>query len=466
MHSNYDLLVIGAGPGGLAAAVCAATHGLSVILINEQDHLGGQIYHSIEHMSEDTKNLLGRDFKYGSRLVDAFKASGAGYSPMTSVVSIDPDRSVVCLKDEKAFEIRAEQVIISAGAMERPVPIPGWTLPGVMGAASVDVLLKQSDVIPSGRVVFSGSGPLMLSVACHMIDCGVDIAAILDTSRLKNILSAVPHGLGALSNPGLLLKGLSMLKKIRAAKIPVIRDAANIRAIGEDRLTSVTFTRKGKGRPQKLKTDLLLLHEGLIPNTQLSRVTGCHHEWDASHQYWQPVTDKWGQSSVEGIGLVGDGSGISGARATEYSGCIAGLHAACKAGKLTRSQRDDAARVHFRALKKANRIRPFIDALYPPNMEMILPKDPSTIICRCEEVRLSTILKSIANGFHDPTTVKNNTRSGMGRCQGRMCGTIITQILADRLSKAPEEIGYFRIRSMIRPLTLSHLADMEQQKGN
>jgi len=459
MQTNYDLVVIGAGPGGLAAAVSARSAGLSVLLLNEQAHLGGQIYHSLETISEQNKAILGKDFQYGEQLISEFKTSGALYRPNTNVVSMEPGKSVCCLSGEKTFEVLAKQVIVSAGAMERPVPVPGWTLPGVMGAASVDILLKQSDVIPSGRVVFAGAGPLMLNVACHLIDCGVKIEAIIDTSQFKNMLAAIPHGLGALSNSGLIIKGLIMLAKIRKAGIPIIKGAGKIRAEGSDRLESVRFEHKGVSK--ELTADLLLLHEGVIPNTQMSRLTGCDHEWYTPHQYWKPLIDKWGKSSVDSIALVGDCTGIFGAKAAEYSGHIAGVNAAFKNGNLSRTQRDKAAEPYFNSRKKEIKIRPFIDTIYLPNSDMIIPEDPDTIVCRCEEVRLSEILEAVDTGYTKPSTIKNRTRSGMGRCQGRMCGPIVTQILARHLSLTPEQIGYYHIRSMIKPVTLSQLGNME-----
>lgn len=456
---KFDLVIVGAGPGGLSAAVTAKSIGMSVLVLNEQEHIGGQIYHSLETVRKENKKILGKDYLSGQSLISDFKKCGAEYVSNAAVLHINLDKSLCYLKGENTFLVHPEHIIISTGAMERPLPIPGWTLPGVMGAASVDVLLKQSDVIPSGKVVFAGSGPLMLSVACHMIDCGVKIEAIIDTSSFKNKVAAIPHGIGALCQPGLLIKGVGMLAKIRKAGIPVIKGASDIQAVGDDRLESVRFEHRGQSKD--LKTDLLLLHEGVIPNTQMSRLAGCDHEWYTPHQYWKPVIDKWGQSSVENLSLVGDCTGIFGAKAAEYAGHIAGINAAFKNGTVSQTQRDKAASSYFKARKKEIKIRPFIDTVYLPNTDMIIPKDPNTIVCRCEEIRLFEILEAIGSGYKKPATIKNKTRSGMGRCQGRMCGTIVTQILAQHLSLTPEQIGYYHIRSMIKPVTLSQLGNMD-----
>jgi thioredoxin reductase len=462
MDKRFDLVIVGAGPGGLSAAVSARSSGMSVLVLNEQDHIGGQIYHSLETVTKENKAILGEDYLSGHTLISDFKNCGAHYLPRTNVITIEPGKFVVYQTGKKIVEVLSGQVILSVGAMERPVPIPGWTLPGVMAAASVDVLLKQSDVIPSGKVVFAGSGPLMLSVACHLIDCGVKIEAIIDTSSFKNKVTAIPHVLGALSKPGLLIKGFGMLTKIRKAGIPVIKGASDIQAMGDDRLESVRFGHKSQSKI--LKTDLLLLHEGVIPNTQMSRLSGCVHEWYTAHQYWKPVIDKWGQSSVENLSLVGDCTGIFGAKVAEYAGHIAGINSAFKGEAISQIKRDEAASPYFKARKKEMRIRPFIDTVYQPNSDMIIPKDPNTIVCRCEEIRLVEILEAIDSGYKKPATIKNKTRSGMGRCQGRMCGTIVTQVLARQLSLTPEQIGYYHIRSMIKPVTLSQLGNMDINK--
>ncbi len=458
MCNGYDLVIAGAGPGGLAAAVTAKSAGMSVLVLNEQEHIGGQIYHSLENVREKNKDTLGEDYLYGQSLLSDFRKSGAEYMPGATVLDINTDKSVCYIKDEKTYLVKAKHIIISAGAMERPVPVPGWTIPGVMGAASVDVLFKQANVIPSGKVVLAGSGPLLLVVACHLIDNDVKICAILDSSSYVNFVKSIPHLVGALKKSNYLIKGMQMLWKIRRAGVPFLQGTTDIEAIGEDRLTSVRYKRYNK--IHEIKTDLLLLHEGVVPNTQLSRAIGCDHEWYGLHRYWKPTVDEWGQSSVANVSLVGDCTGIYGAKVAEYSGCIAGLNAAFLTGYLSEEQRDKAVSSHKIAKQKEMVIRPFLDSVYRPSKEMIVPKMPETIICRCEEVTLGNILDAMEKGYTLPVTMKNETRSGMGRCQGRMCGLTISEIIADRLQSSPEKIGYYSIRPMIKPVTVAQLGSM------
>ena len=459
MQTHYDLIVVGGGPGGMAAAVSARRAGLSVLVTNEQGHLGGQIYHSIETTAPDKARLLGKDYQYGKGLVSDFKACGADHLPQTLVASMEAGGNLSCVTPDGPVALEAGYTIVAAGAMERPVPIPGWTLPGVMGAASVDILFKQSDVIPKGRVVFAGSGPLFLSVISHMIDCGVEIAAILDTSSLKQVFPALPHLPMALAQPDLMVKGLAFQAKIKRARIPVIKGIEEIRALGKERLEGVQYQRKGQ--TTELAADLLLLHEGLIPNTQISRLLQCDHAWDAGQRYWKPVVDDWGQSSVPGTAFVGDCTGIAGAKAAEHAGHLAGLQAAHSLGFITREERDQKAAPHIRARIKNTRIRPFVEALYPPNVRFTLPRDPNTVICRCEDVRLGEIQAAMAKGCTTPVTLKNKTRAGMGRCQGRTCGPLVTEILAHAQNTSPEAIGYYKVRPLIKPLSLGELSRMD-----
>ena len=159
MDKLYDLIIVGAGPGGLAAAVTADKLGLSALVVDEQPEPGGQIYRSIERSLPENAHVLGKDYFAGKQLVDEFRASGADYMPNNTVWNIEGSFNVDTVVTDTLHRVRARQLLFSVGAVERPVPIPNWTLPGVMGAAAADILFKSADMVPEGPVVLAGSGP-------------------------------------------------------------------------------------------------------------------------------------------------------------------------------------------------------------------------------------------------------------------------------------------------------------------
>src|SRR5471032_2573905 len=135
-----DVAVIGAGPAGLAAATQAARAGLSVVLLDEQDAVGGQIYRAIECSDAQRRAILGPDYAAGAALASEFARSGARYVPNASVWQVTRERTVHYLKDGKVSSFEARRVVLATGALERPFPIPGWTLPGVMTAGAAQIL--------------------------------------------------------------------------------------------------------------------------------------------------------------------------------------------------------------------------------------------------------------------------------------------------------------------------------------
>ena len=459
MKTYYDFIVIGAGPAGLAAAATACRHGLSTLVLDEQGAPGGQIYRAIERAGGGHEQVFGDDYRTGRSLVDAFRAAGADYLPRASVWHIEKDLTVSLVADGRARQVRGKRVLAATGAMERPVPIPGWTLPGVMGAGAADVLLKSGQLVPEGRVVLAGSGPLLLLVACHLLEKGVQIEALLETTRRADYLRALPELPGALKRSDYLLKGLAMRRKIRRAGIPVHQGVRDLEACGDQKLQAVRFTCGGTVR--ELKAQTLLLHEGVVPNTQLTRMLGCEHEWDEVQRYWSPVVDQWGNTSVNSVMVAGDGGKVYGARTAEATGHLAALEAACRLKGISRQERDWAARSHQEARAKEQAIRPFLNKLFRPNPQALVPPKDETLVCRCEEITAGQIRRSVALGNHAPGPVKVHTRSGMGPCQGRMCGLTIAEIVADCRQVTVPEVGYFNIRPPIKPVTLGQLAALE-----
>ena len=221
---------------------------------------------------------------------------------------------------------------------------------------------------------------------------------------------------------------------------------------------------KYKVRQSYLDCDTLIVHQGVVPNVQMSRALGVEHTWNERNRCWDPVTGVYGETNVEGVVLAGDGQGIGGAQAAAYRGELAGLFVASQADKL-----ESAAlkRLGAGARDAANRqlaIRPFLDELYRPSDEFLKPSD-ETLVCRCEEVSAGDIREFAALGALGPNQAKAYGRCGMGPCQGRVCGLVVSEVLADALNTSPSEVGYYRIRPPIKPVTLGEVASLDDSDG-
>lgn len=456
---THDVIIIGAGPAGMSAATQAASLGLKTVLIDEQPRPGGQIYRNVTEASGGMDAILGPDYAYGRSLVVALQKAPVDVCLSSIVWDITPDFNVRALQNGKALEFKAPQLILASGALERPSPVPGWTLPGVLTAGAAQIAMKSGASIPSGRIVLAGGGPLLLLVACQLLDAGAKVVGIIETSPGANITRAAPYLLGAIRSPKLLAKGLAMTMRLRRAGIVWHKRAEAVVVEGQDKVEAVSFT-AGK-QTYRLEADTVLLHHGVIPNTQISRLLRAEHDWSDAQLAWQPRLDAFRETSVVGLRVAGDGGGIDGARAAEASGRMAAIGAAHALMRLNAKERDRIAERERRNLKLQLRIRPFLDALYRPPRWLCAP-DGETVVCRCEEVTAADIRKSVALGSRGPNQTKFFNRCGMGPCQGRMCGPAVTQILADELCVSPREVGAYHVRSPLKPITLQQIASMRK----
>lgn len=458
---SHDLIVIGAGPAGMAAALKAAGLGLKVALLDEQPRPGGQIYRNVGHVAPDVARILGDDFRHGNTLATALVDARIDLHLATTIWDVAPDLAISALCDGRGFRLSAPQLIVATGAMERASPIPGWTLRGVMNAGAAQIALKAGGSIPSGRVVLAGGGPLLLLVACQLLKAGADIAAIVQTSPASNRRRALPHFGQALRAPKLLAKGLALIRQLKAARVPWFTGASDLSVLGQSRVEALRFT--AAGRPRSLGADIVLLHHGVVPNTQISRLLRVEHDWNEAQLAWQPRLDAFGETSLKGLRIAGDGGGIAGALAAEASGEIAAIGAARALGRITSDEGDLMLKAPRHVLESQLRARPFLDALYRPPDWIVAPSG-DTIVCRCEEVTAREIGDTVKRGCLGPNQTKFFTRSGMGPCQGRICGLVVTSILARELGVSPAAVGAYRTRSPIKPVTLAGIAQMHTTK--
>lgn len=452
---THDLIVIGAGPAGMAAASTGAALGLKTLLLDEQPCAGGQIYRNVCAADPKVAALLGPDYQHGATLAAALAASGAELRYDTLVWDVAPDLTVTTLQHGRVQQWRAPQLIAANGAMERASPLPGWTLPGVMNAGAAQIAFKSGGALPAGRVVLAGAGPLLLLLACQLLDAGANLVALVETAPAQNRRAALRHLPGALAAPAYLLKGLRLLRQLHRARLPWFTQASALAVQGQQRAQALSFTAGGAARC--VDADVVLLHHGVVPNTQLSRLLRVDHIWSEAQQAWNVQVDGLCQTTLTGFRVAGDGASIAGALAAQASGALAALGAALALGRISAAECSARAAPLERALAAEQRIRPFLNALYRPPAFISTPAD-ETIVCRCEEVSAGRIREMARLGCLGPNQTKFFSRCGMGPCQGRVCGTSVTQILAHELGMSAAEVGAYRVRAPLKPVPLAAIA--------
>jgi NADPH-dependent 2,4-dienoyl-CoA reductase/sulfur reductase-like enzyme len=447
--SKFDLAIIGAGPAGMAAAITARECGLSVLVVDENAAPGGQVFRAAELAGADP--ALARDMAPGLELIARFRALDITYRPGATLWMLDPDTGTLSVSRQgESTDFIAERILLATGAQERPVPMPGWTLPGVMSAGAAQIALKTAGMVPSGRVVLAGQGPLMWLLATQLIRAGV-LPVLVETRTQPILRTALEQG-GIFSGFAQLAKGIGLILKARQAGMRVLTGARHLRAEGSARVQGLRF--EGGFEP----CDTLLLHEGVIPATHISMAIGLEHFWDARQLCWRPKLDVFGASSHARIAVAGDGAVIGGWEAAVAAGQLAALDAALRLGRLSRGHRDSHAEVSADALLQARALRPFLDALYAPSQEILAPPEEATIICRCEEVTAGSLRWAAAIGATGPNQAKAYLRCGMGPCQGRLCGPTVAAVIAEARGVPMDEVGHFRPRAPYKPITVNELA--------
>lgn len=461
MNKHTDLLIVGAGPAGLAAACTARECGLEVTLVDEASGPGGQLFRNID--SElGRKSLDTKERDQGLELIEKFRNTGTTYHPETTVWGIEPGK-VSCTMDGTSQILTSSSIIVAPGGMERPVPFPGWTLPGVMSAGGGDILLRAGGTfssVPDAPVVLAGNGPLLLLLAGHLLEAGVNIAAWLDTGYWSRRFLSLPLMPASLLDTPYITKGLRMALRVIQGRIPVIRGVTNIRAIGatgDTHLEKVVY--EAGGKQHEIETGTLLRHEGIIPRTHILNSMDASHRWDHVQRYWYPETDVHGATSIDGVYMAGDGSYVDGGDASILKGCLSGIDCARRLGVISKGEAAFRSKEILRKLRKMRIARSFLRFIFAPNPAIFKVPD-ETVICRCECVLAGDIRKAASEGHTDVNEVKLFTRCGMGNCQGRMCGPALAEITASTHTTSPETVGYLKVQQPFRPVSLENYCNL------
>ena len=390
--AHSEVLVIGAGPAGLAAATAAALHGRTVTLLDDNAAPGGQIWREGIHAASNHPDAA------KLRRLQAFRASGARFLPGRRAVDAAAGE-LETFSDQTGIErFCFSHLILATGARERFLPFPGWTLPGVFGAGGLQALVKGGYSVAGKRVAVVGTGPLLLAVAAHLQQDGAKIVALTEQASFSALTA---FSMTLLSHPAKLAQGAKYRATLGGVRYRT--GCWPIAAEGTEHVTGIRLT-DGK-RTWTEPCDLIACGFHLVANTEVAQLLGCKLIGD------NVAVDDYQRTSVTGVFCAGEPTGIAGLDAALLQGEIAGLTAAGQIASVAQLlPRSRAEKAFGRGLNKAFALRPELAQLCQPD----------TIVCRCEDVSFRQLQQQSSW-----TQAKLQTRCGMGPCQGRICGPAV-----------------------------------------
>lgn len=415
---SWDLLIVGGGPAGMAAAARAAGWGLRVCLVDDNAALGGQIWrgaiashpHGAAARWAERMRVAGATVLTGMRVFSAPEPGVllAEQAEAPQPTGLDPTHP--CAPSTRR-ELRYRNLLLATGARERFLPFPGWTLRNVLGAGGLQALVKSGLPLAGKRVVVAGSGPLLLAVAAYLREHGAEIPLICEQASWRALAG---FGAGLLSHPGKLGQGLGLGRQLWG--VPLATDCWPIKAEGAadgapgaaadsaprpgETIAAVTVLRKGQ--PVRVECDYLACGFHLAPNIELPLLLGCQA------QHGCVAVDEWQRTSMPNVFCAGEPTGIGGVDAALLQGQIA---AAAVAGKTA------AAAGLLRTRNRWRRFARAMDGAFRLRAELRNLPNADTIVCRCEDVTYGRLA-----AFDFWRAAKLHTRCGMGPCQGRICG--------------------------------------------
>jgi D-hydroxyproline dehydrogenase subunit alpha len=385
-RQRFDVLVVGGGPAGMAAAARAAESGVRVGIVDDNASLGGQIWRGTPHgdQSEDAARWSER-------------VQGARVTTLCGMRIFDQPEPGVLLAERRndLFELSYRQLVLATGARERFLPFPGWTLPNVMGAGGLQAMVKCGLPVCGKRIVVAGTGPLLLAVAAYLRKHGADILMICEQASWNSLAR---FAASLFTRPGKLMQALQLRKELSG--IPFAANSWPLAAHGGQTLESVTVSRSGK--TETIPCDYLACGFHLVPNIELPRSLGCEVQSGCVR------VDELQETTVSKVFCVGEPTGIGGVELSLVEGQIAGLAAT---GRTTE------AKQLFTEREKAHRFARLLERTFRLRGELRSLPSSATVVCRCEDISYSRL-----RPHSSWREAKLHTRCGMGPCQGRVCG--------------------------------------------
>jgi thioredoxin reductase len=458
------VVVVGAGPAGLSAALHASQAGARVAVVDEYARPGGQYFKQPPAAFRVLdRSAMGRDYRSGLDLMARLEQGKIELLTDTLVWGAFEPGVLEVYRRGECGQVKGARTIIATGAYDRPMAFPGWTLPGVMTAGAAQGLLKSQWVLPGNRVLMVGTGPFQLPVAAQMVKAGATVVGVLEAGKVSGWLKQVP---AVWSHLDKIVEAKDYLGTLLKARVPMMYGWTILEARGSGQVEQAVITQVDEnwkpvsGTERTLEVDTICLGFGFLPSLQLPRLLGCNSWWDADLTAWVTGHDPDQRTSVPELFVAGETTGIGGHDVALLEGAVAGVRAAADLGKLSA---DEAGKQLARLRADLGRHREFADFLnrtfaIRPGIYDLVRED--TLICRCEEVTAGAVGAVARQWEGSLKAIKHVTRAGCGQCQGRICGPLVAQIAAKESGKRVEDLGVDTPRPPIKPIPMDALAAM------
>ena len=459
MLMQADIAVVGGGPGGMAAAVAAADAGARVIVLDEYAKPGGQFFKRTGDGFAVQRSRLTREHDRGVRLRAKLAHPNIRVLTRALVWGRFDDRLMVH-REGRSETVRARVLVIATGAYDRPVAFPGWTLPGVISAGGAQTLAKTQWVKPGRRMLLAGAGPFLLPVAQSLLRAEVKIAALVEATRPVEWL---PHAASLWGQWPRLAEAWDYKRNLRSAGVPTLYGHKIVRALGEKKVEGAIIAKVDRawrtipGTERTLEVDSVATGYGFLPNIELAASCGCDLRFDSFARAWFVQCSPTMATNKPGVFVAGEITGIGGSAVALEEGQIAGVSAAEYAGALAAHDADEQRRPSMKRRAHLNRFADALNELFGPRPGLFENLDAETTVCRCEEVTAGDIAACISEGCSSTKAVKDWTRAGMGLCQGRMCRSMVSEIIARQRAVDLATIPFPHVRPPIKPVPISAL---------
>jgi thioredoxin reductase len=470
IEKKCDVAIIGGGPAGLSAATTTSEQGASTVLVNDSHSLGGHFYKSLPvdfrglYTRQDHGNI--QELRTRTSYLEGSQVEILDQARVWGIFR-GPDHNFQIFiehPENDSISINAQAVILAPGVYDRPLPFPGWELPGVMTPGAVQMSLKKQGLLPGKRILVSGTGPLQMVVASALVNEGADVVALLDTSGVFDGMRYAPGALGGFKHRfGEFFH--SVLSLVRS-RVPVLFRHAAFRALGnkETGVEGVVIGRVDPnghpipGTERTLEVDTICCAYGFNPSIALTLHLGIEHVYNSNLGANIPWHDDKMGTSTPGVFVAGDVTGAGGKYLADLQGVLAGLSTLEQIGILTTENVNQQRSQLAPAVRREGRFSRFLWTRYRIREGLLDLADDDTLVCRCENITLGDIKQSLDRGGRDLYGVKLRTRMGMGSCQGRYCMMNTALLISQQTGCNVDQTGIHSVRPPLTPTRLKSIA--------